>query len=482
MKPPMKPAQLNKIFRDIFTNLPDCLLVVDEDLHIVLCNWKGNFSDIPEDLRRQNLKCYEILYPGQKDPCPNCPVKDVLKTYREITVKKHDPRAGHLEIRAFPISGSNRRVALVAEQLCNVSSAEKLREKLKASNNKLQTLFNLMPQTIFELDKNGVIVFANDAGLNNFGYSRTEWASGIRFSRLFIPEQRRQSEDYLKQVFKGLGSRSREYTAMRKDGTTFPTMIFVDPEYREGGIIGAVGMLVDLTEHKALEEQRVQTQKMEAVARMAQGLAHDFNNLLLIVSGYSELLLKKLEAPDLRGWTEAIRDAGSRAKVLTEQLQDLGQESIGRRAAVDLNATLNTLEKLMRQALGQGIALGFELQPGLPPARANPEQLEQIILNLTINARDAMPHGGLLTVKTEHIVDPAGTPYVKLIVSDNGYGMDEQTKPHIFEPFFTTKERGKGTGLGLSTVYAIVKIHGGKIEVDSAPGQGTTFHIFLPCP
>jgi nitrogen-specific signal transduction histidine kinase/ActR/RegA family two-component response regulator len=238
------------------------------------------------------------------------------------------------------------------------------------------------------------------------------------------------------------------------------------------------------------EELLLQSQKMEAVGRLAGGIAHDFNNLLTVITGYSGLALDQLgNGNALRRDIEQIADAANRAVTVTGQLLAFSRRQMLQPRAVDLNVVVRETDSLLRRLIGEDIELVTRLEPGLAPVFADPGQLEQVIVNLAVNARDAMPRGGTLTLATRTVQLPPGADapgdlaaegYTALTVADTGHGMDDDTRGHVFEPFFTTKENGKGTGLGLATVYGIVKQTGGDITVDSEPGRGTTFTISLP--
>jgi hypothetical protein len=252
-----------------------------------------------------------------------------------------------------------------------------------------------------------------------------------------------------------------------------------------------IGAMMDITQRLELEEELRQSQKMEAVGRLAGGVAHDFNNLLTIITGRTYLLLGRLKADDpARRSVELIQKTADRAAALTRQLLAFSRKQVLQKKILDLNTTVADVSTMLRRLIGEDVDLLLTLGPGAGRVNADRAQLEQALMNLAVNARDAMPNGGTLGVETDHVrlgaappdrpeALPAG-PYAVLRVIDTGVGMDAATQTRIFEPFFTTKEPGKGTGLGLSMVHGTVRQHGGAIHVRSAVGGGTTFEIFLP--
>lgn len=281
-----------------------------------------------------------------------------------------------------------------------------------------------------------------------------------------------------------------EFRIIRKDGS--PRWLdFSASVIQFEGQSALLCTAFDITERRGLEDQLRQAQKMEAVGRLAGGIAHDFNNLLTVIKGYSELLLEEFpEGLPLRGEVEEIKRAADRAATLTKQLLAFSRQQVLAPKVLDLNSVVGNMDKLLRRLLGADIMLVTSLDPSIGRVKADPGQVEQVIMNLAVNARDAMPHGGKLTIETagieldeaytrEHVGSRPGR-YVMLTVADSGTGMSEEVRQRIFEPFFTTKESGKGTGLGLSTVYGIVKQSQGYIWVDSAAGKGSAFKVYLP--
>ena len=281
-----------------------------------------------------------------------------------------------------------------------------------------------------------------------------------------------------------------EETQMRADGQRAVLLTSKVPLRSAGGVVDRIlGIYTDITDRKKLEEQLRQGQKMEAVGKLAGGVAHDFNNLLTVINGYGEIVLRDLRPDDpSRVLVRQMTKAGERAEALTRQLLAFGRKQIASPKVLDLNAVVAEMGMMLRRVIGEDIELATDLQPGLGPVMVDPTHVDQVLMNLAVNARDAMPAGGRLTISTRATVlmglpsdpDVRPGPYVQLSISDTGCGMTEEVKSHAFEPFFTTKGVGQGTGLGLATVYGVVRQAEGHIEVESAPGKGTTFRVYLP--
>jgi signal transduction histidine kinase/CheY-like chemotaxis protein len=288
----------------------------------------------------------------------------------------------------------------------------------------------------------------------------------------------------------GQGYRVEDEMFWRRDGTAFPVEYSAYPIREKEAVRGAVVTFRDISDRKVLEEEVRQAHKMDAVGKLAGGIAHDFNNLLLVINGYAHLCLSRLAGNDpLRQDIEQIRHAGDRAAQLTQQLLAFSRRQVLRPKVLSLKAVVDPLSPILQRVLGEDVDLAIVVDPDLGHVKADSGQLEQVLLNLTVNARDAMPQGGKLTIEIANVaLEESGRsaqtippgPYVLLAVSDTGCGMSAETQTHIFEPFFTTKGVGEGTGLGLSMVYGIVKQNSGHIGVYSEPGRGTTFKMYLP--
>ncbi len=599
----------------IFEQIPDFLAVINRDLRIEMCNWRGGYDYVPEHLRRLGVHCYDLFYPDQGRPCENCHVLEVFRTGQSLVREKYNPHIGHVEVRCFPIFDRQGKVLLVAEQICSIDERKKMARRLSQQYTYLRTLADVVPLPMFTKDESGRYLGCNKTFEQYLGCTR----EGIVGKSVYDLASKEMADFYFtkdQELFERGGVQCYESTLELADGNVrqviFHKATFNNPDGSLGGLVGAIlditerkeamaslqeseeryrqffeddltgdfivrvdgrllacnpsfarifgydsveealgldmrsihtdpggrellldrlrkerkidrvaleaktpagrilhlvlnavgifddmgelmeirGYLLDDTERRNLADQLLHSQKMEAVGRLAAGLAHDFNNFLTAIIGYSDALKGMLADPKQVRCAEQINLAGERAAALTDQLLALSRRQRLQPAELDINALIASLKDMAQQLLGTEIELNILPGPDIAPIMADAGRLEQVFLNLVVNARDAMPVGGRLTVSTSNLcldaaqaqafLDAKPGQYVVLELADEGQGIPEEVLPHIFEPFYTTKQKGKGTGLGLATAYGIVAQTGGFMSVESQVGAGTTFRVFLP--
>jgi len=479
-------AQFRSLFDNMLNGFAYCRMVYEQSKpsDFIYLAVNPSFEDLTGLRNVVGKKVSEVI-PGFREADP-----ELLETYGRVArtgkpaqfelyvaslkmwfwISVYSPRSGHF-VAVFDVITDRKR-------------AEAERARLIAA-------IEQTPEAVIITDVDGSMQYVNPAFTWITGYSRDE-ALGKNPRILKSDRLNRQFyQDLWDTILAGKVWRG-EMVNRRKDQSLYTQEMTITPVRDERGqTTHFIGVGQDVTERRKLEEQLRQAQKMEAIGQLAGGIAHDFNNLLTIITGYSQLLLGRLDPGDSRrGHVEQIRDAGVRAAALTRQLLAFSRRQVLAPQVLNLNTVVANLEKMLQRLIGEDIELVATLDPGLGQARADPSQIEQVILNLAVNSRDAMPQGGKLTIETANVdLDTAFTrhhvtttpgPYVMLAVSDTGCGMDQETLTHVFEPFFTTKEPGKGTGLGLATVYGIVKQSGGSIWAYSEPDKGATFKIYLP--
>jgi two-component system cell cycle sensor histidine kinase/response regulator CckA len=390
-----------------------------------------------------------------------------------------------------PYRDANSQVIGLLGICRDITDRKRAEEEFRQSQQKLRIHFEHTPLAVIEWDTQLRITEWSPSAERVFGYSREE-AMGRDASFLVPPALREHVDRMGQDILTQRGGTRSANDNITKDGRTISCEWYNTPLVDESArLLGVASLVQDVTERVALEDRLRQSQKMEAVGRLAGGVAHDFNNLLTVIMGYSQILTDGLPAASqLTDATTQIRSAADRAAGITRQLLAFSRKQVLSPRVIDLNDIMLNLDTLLRRLIGEDIEVLTVPGRDLGAVKADPGQIEQVIMNLALNARDAMPNGGKLTLETENTeLDDSyareHSPlqlgrYVMLAVSDTGTGMSPDTQAHIFEPFFTTKEVGKGTGLGLSMVYGIVKQSGGYIWVYSEPDRGTTFKIYLP--
>jgi PAS domain S-box-containing protein len=406
---------------------------------------------------------------------------------REIQLRTKTGQVRHIVGSIEPLEVGDERVLLSVFQ--DMTERKNAEERLRISEERYRLLFENNPFPMWVFDEETLAFRAvNEAACRHYGYSREEFLS-MTILDIHPPED-------APPLLARIEGETREYQESgiwrqrKKDGTSIEVEITSNPFVFDGRGAQLV-LAADVTERRLLESQLHQAQKMEAVGQLAGGIAHDFNNLLTVILGYSGVIRGQLQDDHpVRPEVDEIQKAGERAATLTRQLLAFSRRQVLLPQVLDVNAVVTDVDKMLRRLIGEDVDLRTVCDPGTGRVKADPGQLEQVLMNLAVNARDAMPGGGKLTIATrnvevgeayarEHVPMKPGS-YVMLSVSDTGVGMDAQTKARIFEPFFTTKEKGKGTGLGLATVYGIVKQSGGFIWVYSEPEHGTAFKIYFP--
>lgn len=442
--------------------------------------------------------CY-TAFCGNDTVCLKCPL---ASTFREGKTSRSSRRQGnlHLEITASPLRDVTGSIIAGIEITRDVTERVRNEQLLHSVREELQAIYDASPDMIFVHDELGRVVDVNDNMLNNYGFSRNEVQdlsladlSGSGITPTMVREKFSMAIQGLQPDF--------EWVARRKNGEEFPVEVRLRklalPAPDNDKKIGVLAIVRDISERKVAEEEKKQlelqllhAQKMESIGRFAGGLAHDFNNILSAILGYSELVI--METPPNHPSAQPlsiIKQSAEKAAALTRQLLTFSRKQVVEPQAVDLNRLVDNIVKMLTRMIPEDIVIDTQTTCQGRQVLADPGQLEQLIMNLAVNAADAMPQGGKLLIRTEelqqHSLRPGGGtiapgPCVQLTVADTGAGMDQATMQQIFEPFFTTKAQGKGTGLGLAMVYGIVKQHHGTIRVESNPSQGTTFKVVLP--
>jgi PAS domain S-box-containing protein len=454
----------------------------------------------PAEFHETNAQWIERLHPDDREPVAavyQAYVQGELPHYKvEFRQKTKDGAwkwiLSYGRIMARDADGSPRRMLGVHVDISERKEAE---EALREREEQLRVIFDTSQAGIILVDPQGTILFANNRMAEMFGMPLSQ-LNGSSYPEHLYATEWQTGDALMRQLIRGdIQEVAVERHYLRADGSDFWGFLsgkrLVNPD---GSLRALVGIIADLTEQKKLQEQLSQAQKMESVGRLAGGVAHDFNNMLNVILGHAELArMKEVLSPPLREHIEQIQKAAERSAAIVRQLLAFARKQTVTPKVLDLNEIVDSMLKMLRRLIGEEIDLVWRPGKELWPVRMDPAQIDQILANLCINARDAIAGVGRITIETGNKIFDAAFcsrhkgyvvgEYVMFIVSDDGSGMDKETRQHIFEPFFTTKGVGQGTGLGLATVYGIVKQNAGFIDVYSEPDQGTSFKIYLPrCP
>jgi two-component system cell cycle sensor histidine kinase/response regulator CckA len=447
---------------------------------------------------------YNQVFPQVEPPPEGWPLERARKSGRRETAQLQVGER-YLEIAVDPIAAPNGEFAGAVQTIIDITGQkrsederERLVSQLAGERARMEAVLRQMPSGVIIVEApDGRLVMCNEQAARILGAparieEAVETLSDFKLLRPDSQQYPRSDLPWIRALTSGEVVVSEEVELVRGDGSRATLLVNSGPiRGRNGFIVAAVVTFQDVTERKELEKELRQSQKMDAVGRLAGGVAHDFNNLLTIISGYGQMIMDSLPPDDpVRKDLEAILEASSRATALTRQLLTFSRRQVVEPHIMDLNRQVSRMNRMLRRVIGEDIELKTSLKAASSRIKADPGQIEQVILNLALNSRDAMPHGGRLTIRTEDVAldreQVAGCralapgSYVMLSMTDTGTGMTQEALNHAFEPFFTTKAKGKGTGLGLSMVYGIVKQAGGDVTIESEPDKGTTVRLYFP--
>ena len=496
---------------DLLETLPDAIVAVDSDGTIVQINSQTQelFGYLREELIGQKIEMlvperYRRQHHHHRDAFAEAPKTRRMGADLDLYGRRRNGSEFPVEISLSPVS--TEKGAFVLSAIRDISDRKRIAEELRRAQEELHqrtteqlgeyrarlaSIIDSSEDAILSKDLNGIITSWNKGAERIYGYAPDE-VVGKHISLLTPEDRPDEISEILQKVARGESTEHYESVRVTKDGRQLNVSITVSPLRNVAGdIVGASAIARDITAQKRTEGELRQAQKMEAIGRLAGGVAHDFNNILGIINACTEFLRDRIDpAAEPSLYVDNIRKATERGTSLTKQMMAFSRTSAVQPRILDLNERLREISKLLRPLLGDDVEILIVPKTASAVVEADPGQLDQIVVNLAVNARDAMPGGGKFILETSAVRLDEGIAeqhqalapgkYVMLAVSDTGSGMDEATVSRIFEPFFTTKEAGKGTGLGLATVYGIVKQSAGHILVYTEQGQGTTFKIYLP--
>ena len=473
-------------YRSLFENSPDMIYLVDADNRLLEVNPAGlklfGYS------RREMLAIsIEELYqnPAERTASLSALRKNKFIIDFDLKLKKKDGSPLQCLETAHMLMDKNGRITGFQGIIRDVSEKKKREETL----NLLQTAINSSSEAVMITDRDGNILYVNPTFEHISGYSAAE----VLGQNPRLLNSGNQTKNFYHEMWDAILSGKSwqgEFINKKKNGTFYNQRSSISPVLNDGETItNFVGIATDISKEKKLEEQLFQAVKMDSLGRLAGGIAHDFNNLLTIINGYAEMVLADVEDEKIRENVQSIYSAGEKAARLTSQILAFSRKQIINPQVLNVNDVVQELQKMIRPILGENIALEINLAADLAPIRIDVSQLEQVIMNIVVNAHDAMPSGGKLLVESSNFfmdddfvsrnLGAKKGDYARLQISDTGVGMSAEIQKHVFEPFFTTKELGEGTGLGLSTVYGIVKQNNGYVAIFSELGKGSHFSIYF---
>lgn len=488
-------AESEQRFRKIFQQGPLAMAVVDTEYRVtavnpMICTLTGYGAEELKGRRLTELTHEEGR--GRSEATEKKLLSGSIPYYTmEERLVKRNGESLWVYWTTFSIRDENQEPLYGVEIFEDITERKYAVEALRKSEQKYRDFADFLPQAVFEADLKGIITYTNQHAFDLFGYSREDFVRGLSIYGMIHPSDRERAENNVAAIFEGARSKGEEYRAMRKNGEFFPVLIYSASIWEKERPLGIRGIIIDISSRKELETRLAQSQKMEAIGRLAGGIAHDFNNILTVILGHGSLLAANESlSEEIREELGDIIDASRSGAALTRQLLAFSRKQIVQMEILDLNELIQSSRKMLRRLINEDINFSVELNPEIGNIRADSGQIEQIIMNLVINASDAMPEGGNLTLRTfmrtvgaetaEQYENAEAGSYVVLEVADTGRGMDHRTRERIMEPFFTTKKDREGTGLGLSTVYGIVKQLDGFLTVTSKIDEGSTFSVFLP--
>ena len=485
-------------YQDIFQNATEGIFQTSMDGSYISVNpalARIYGYDSPEEMMANLTDIQKQLYvmPERRSDFVRIMEKHHFVVRFESQIRRRDGSVIWISENARAVRDESGTIRYYEGSVVDVTARKRAEEALEKERSMLRTLIDHWPDHIYVRNREGRYLLSNMAHTQSLTMNSPSEVEGKRAEDFFVPSRAAQFTIEDMDLMEG-GEAVLDREEVRNRGETSEQWVLTSKlplRNKEGEILGLVGITRDITRHKRLEEQLLQSQKMEAVGTLAGGVAHDFNNILTAILGYSEMIVSRAAQDErLRSDAEQIYAGGLRAAALTQQLLAFSRKQIVQTRVLNVNTVVQGMESMLRRLVGENLQFVCKLRPEVSAVRADGGQLEQVVMNLVVNARDAMPEGGSLVIETANVMldeeytsQHAGVKpgrYARISVSDTGTGIPPQIIKRIFEPFFTTKEQGKGTGLGLATSYGIIVQSGGHIGVYSEMGSGTTFNIYLP--